>query len=86
MGGWVGGWMDGLIDLLIDDCFHKKENENVFKHGGDVVCQKCDVKLKSLWCNACEQPIRFHRVKCEDKVQNLQTVSYDNKLTFLFLS
>jgi len=44
-----------------------KENENVFKHGGDVVCQKCDVKLKSLWCNACEQPIRFHRVKCEDK-------------------
>lgn len=44
-----------------------KENENVFKHGGDVVCQKCDVKLKSLWCNACKQPIRFHRVNCEDK-------------------
>jgi len=44
-----------------------KENENVFKHGNDVVCQKCDVKLMSLWCNSCEQPIRFHRVNCEDK-------------------
>jgi len=44
-----------------------KENGNVFKHGSDVVCLKCDFKLKSSWCNACEQPIRFHRVRCEDK-------------------
>jgi len=50
-----------FVDVMI------RENGTVFRQSGDVVCVKCDAKLKSAWCNLCDQPIRFHREKCEDK-------------------